>query len=41
MKFKLKEDLLLGTATAATHIDGGDEINNRYLAQYIGKIPAL
>ena len=28
MKFKLKENLLLGTATAATQIEGGDENNN-------------
>ena len=28
MKFKLKEGLLLGTATAATQIEGGDENNN-------------
>ncbi|MBQ9780681.1 MAG: glycoside hydrolase family 1 protein [Clostridia bacterium] len=38
MKFKLKEDLLLGTATAATQIEGGDQNNNwaRFAAQ--GKI---
>ena len=28
MKFKLKEGLLLGSATAATQIEGGDENNN-------------
>ena len=28
MKFKLKKGLLLGTATAATQIEGGDENNN-------------
>ena len=28
MKFELKKDLLLGTATAATQIEGGDENNN-------------
>lgn len=28
MKFKLKENLLLGTATAATQIEGGDDNNN-------------
>ena len=28
MKFSLKEGLLLGTATAATQIEGGDENNN-------------
>ena len=28
MKFKLKDGLLLGTATAATQIEGGDENNN-------------
>ncbi|MBQ8414566.1 MAG: family 1 glycosylhydrolase [Clostridia bacterium] len=28
MKFTLKKDLLLGTATAATQIEGGDESNN-------------
>ena len=28
MKFKLKENLLLGAATAATQIEGGDENNN-------------
>lgn len=28
MKFKLKEGLLLGTATAVTQIEGGDENNN-------------
>ena len=28
MKFKLKKDLLLGTATAATQIEGGDDNNN-------------
>lgn len=28
MKFKLKEGLLLGTATAATQIEGGDDNNN-------------
>lgn len=28
MKYKLKEGLLLGTATAATQIEGGDENNN-------------
>lgn len=26
---------------ASANIDGGDEINNRYLAKYLGKIPAL
>ena len=38
MKFKLKEGLLLGTATAATQIEGGDENNNwaRFAAQ--GKV---
>ena len=38
MKFKLKEGLLLGTATAATQIEGGDENNNwaRFAAE--GKI---
>ena len=28
MKFKLKDGLLLGTATSATQIEGGDENNN-------------
>jgi beta-glucosidase len=28
MKFTLKENLLIGTATAATQIEGGDENNN-------------
>ena len=28
MKFKLKKGLLLGSATAATQIEGGDENNN-------------
>ena len=28
MKFSLKEGLLLGAATAATQIEGGDENNN-------------
>ena len=28
MKFNLKTNLLLGTATAATQIEGGDENNN-------------
>ena len=38
MKFKLKEGLLLGTATAATQIEGGDENNNwaRFAAE--GKV---
>ena len=38
MKFKLKEDLLLGSATAATQIEGGDENNNwaRFAAE--GKV---
>lgn len=38
MKFKLKEGLLLGSATAATQIEGGDENNNwaRFSAQ--GKV---
>lgn len=38
MKFKLKEGLLLGAATAATQIEGGDENNNwaRFAAE--GKI---
>lgn len=38
MKFKLKENLLLGTATAATQIEGGDENNNwaRFAAE--GKV---
>ncbi len=38
MKFKLKENLLLGAATAATQIEGGDENNNwaRFAAE--GKI---
>ena len=38
MKFKLKEDLLLGTATAATQIEGGDENNHwaRFAAE--GKV---
>ena len=38
MKFKLKENLLLGAATAATQIEGGDENNNwaRFAAQ--GKV---
>lgn len=38
MDFKLKEGLLLGTATAATQIEGGDENNNwaRFAAQ--GKV---
>ena len=27
MKFSLKKNLLLGTATAATQIEGGDENN--------------
>lgn len=37
-RFKLKEGLLLGTATAATQIEGGDENNNwaRFAAQ--GKV---
>ena len=38
MKFKLKEGLLLGSATAATQIEGGDENNNwaRFAAE--GKV---
>ncbi len=38
MKFKLKDGLLLGTATAATQIEGGDENNNwaRFAAE--GKV---
>ena len=38
MKFRLKEGLLLGTATAATQIEGGDENNNwaRFAAE--GKV---
>lgn len=38
MKFKLKEGLLLGTATAATQIEGGDDNNNwaRFAAE--GKV---
>lgn len=38
MKFKLKEGLLLGTATAATQIEGGDENNSwaRFAAE--GKV---
>ena len=38
MKFKLKDGLLLGTATAATQIEGGDQNNNwaRFAAE--GKI---
>ena len=38
MEFKLKEGLLIGTATAATQIEGGDENNNwaRFAAQ--GKV---
>ena len=38
MKFKLKENLLLGSATAATQIEGGDENNNwaRFAAE--GKV---
>ena len=38
MNFKLKEGLLLGSATAATQIEGGDENNNwaRFAAE--GKI---
>ncbi len=38
MKFNLKEGLLLGTATAATQIEGGDENNNwaRFAAE--GKV---
>ena len=38
MKFKLRENLLLGTATAATQIEGGDENNNwaRFAAE--GKV---
>ena len=38
MIFRLKDDLLLGTATAATQIEGGDENNNwaRFAAE--GKI---
>ena len=38
MKFKLKEDLLLGSATAATQIEGGDDNNNwaRFAAE--GKV---
>ena len=38
MKFKLKKGLLLGSATAATQIEGGDENNNwaRFAAE--GKV---
>ena len=38
MKFRFKENLLLGTATAATQIEGGDENNNwaRFAAE--GKV---
>ena len=38
MKFKLKAGLLLGSATAATQIEGGDENNNwaRFAAE--GKV---
>ncbi len=38
MKFKLKEGLLLGTATAATQIEGGDKNNNWYRFAEEGKV---
>lgn len=38
MKFKLKEDLLLGTATAATQIEGGDKNNNWAIFAAQGKV---
>ena len=38
MKFKLKEGLLLGTATAATQIEGGDDNNNWYRFAAEGKV---
>ncbi len=38
MKFSLKEGLLLGSATAATQIEGGDKNNNWYRFAEEGKI---
>ena len=38
MKFRLKEGLLLGTATAATQIEGGDENNNWARFASLGKV---
>lgn len=38
MKFKLKEGLLLGTATSATQIEGGDKNNNWYRFSEAGGI---
>lgn len=38
MSFKLKENLLLGTATAATQIEGGDKNNNWYRFAEEGKV---
>ena len=38
MKFNLKNPLLLGTATAATQIDGGDENNNWARCASEGKV---
>ena len=38
MKFRLKEGLLLGTATAATQIEGGDKNNNWYRFAEEGKV---
>ncbi len=38
MKFALKKDLLLGTATAATQIEGGDKNNNWYRFAEEGKV---
>ncbi len=38
MKFELKNNLLLGTATAATQIEGGDKNNNWYRFAEEGKV---
>ncbi len=38
MKFELKKGLLLGTATAATQIEGGDDNNNWYRFAKEGKV---
>ena len=36
--FKLPEDLLMGSATAATHIEGGEQPHNWYRWSELGKI---